>query len=349
MKSISVGISGINAVDNPGPGIGVARSLREDPDLHVKIVGLAYDAMEPGVFMDWVVDRSYLMPYPSTSAEAYLERLLYIKQTCGLDCVIPNLDAELPLFIKWAPLLAEHGIATFLPTMEQFKLRAKDKLAEVAPPIGLKLPRTKSVNSLEAMLSAAQEIGYPVMVKGCFYKAYACATPQEAIQHFNHLVAEWGYPIIVQEIISGGDEVNAVALGDGLGHSLGIVGIKKVGITALGKIWTGVTIKNEQMLAAAEKFIEEFQWRGPFELECIVRSDDVYLIEINPRFPAWTYFATGVGVNLPSRLVHKAMQMQSKPFLNAYDAGKLFVRYSYEMVTEMTTFQQVVTTGETAA
>lgn len=349
MKPLCVGISGINAVDNPGPGIGVARSLREDPDLNVKVVGLAYDAMEPGVFMDWVVDRSYLMPYPSTSADAYLERLLYIKQTCGLDCIIPNLDAELPLFIKWAPLLAEHGIATFLPTMEQFKLRSKDKLVEFAPRIGLKVPRTKSVNSLDAMLSAAQEIGYPVMVKGCFYKAYACATPQEAIQHFNHLVAEWGYPIIVQEIISGGDEVNAVALGDGLGHSLGIVGIKKVGITSLGKIWTGVTIKNEAMLAAAEKFIQEFQWRGPFELECIVRGDDVYLIEINPRFPAWTYFATGVGVNLPSRLVHKAMQMQSKPLLNGYDAGKLFVRYSYEMVTEMTTFQQVVTTGETAA
>jgi carbamoyl-phosphate synthase large subunit len=349
MKPICVGISGINAVDNPGPGIGVARSLREDPDLNVKVVGLAYDAMEPGLFMDWVVDRSYLMPYPSTGADAYLERLLYIKKTCGLDCIIPNLDAELPLYIKWAPLLAENGIATFLPTMEQFKLRSKDKLVEFAPRIGLKVPRTKAVNSLDAMLSAAQEIGYPVMVKGCFYKAFACATPQEAIQHFNHLVAEWGYPIIVQEIISGGDEVNAVALGDGLGHSLGIVGIKKVGITALGKIWTGVTIKNEAMLAAAEKFIEEFQWRGPFELECIVRGDDVYLIEINPRFPAWTYFATGVGVNLPSRLVHKAMQMQSKPLLNSYDAGKLFVRYSYEMVTEMTTFQQVVTTGETAA
>jgi carbamoyl-phosphate synthase large subunit len=349
MKPIIVGISGINAVDNPGPGIGVARSLREDPDINVKIVGLAYDAMEPGLFMDWVVDRSYLMPYPSNSVDAYFERLLYIKDTCGLDCIIPNLDAELPLFIKWAPILAEHGIATFLPTMEQFKLRSKDRLREVAPRIGLKLPRTESVNSLEGMLAAAQRIGYPVMIKGCFYKAYACTSPHEAISHFNHLVAEWGYPIIVQEIISGGDEVNAVALGDGQGNSLGIVGIKKVGITALGKIWTGVTIKNEQMLAATEAFIREFQWRGPFELECIVRGEDVYLIEINPRFPAWTYFATGVGVNLPSRLLQKAMQMQSRPFRNGYDAGKLFVRYSYEMVTEMTTFQQVVTTGETAA
>ena len=27
MKDLAIGVSGINAVDNPGPGIGVARSL----------------------------------------------------------------------------------------------------------------------------------------------------------------------------------------------------------------------------------------------------------------------------------------------------------------------------------
>ena len=60
MDTLFVGISGINAVDNPGPGIGVARSLKEDKDLNVRIVGLAYDAMEPGIYMDWIVDKSFL-------------------------------------------------------------------------------------------------------------------------------------------------------------------------------------------------------------------------------------------------------------------------------------------------
>ena len=58
MAAIRVGVSGISAMDNPGPGIGVARSLRESPDLDVEIVGLAYDSMEPGVYMDWIVDKS---------------------------------------------------------------------------------------------------------------------------------------------------------------------------------------------------------------------------------------------------------------------------------------------------
>lgn len=344
MDKIYVGISGINAVDNPGPGIGVARSLKEDPDLDVQIVGLAYDAMEPGIYMDWVVDKSFIMPYPSGGGQAYVERLLYIKDTYGLDYVIPNLDAELPVYINYADALAEQGVVTFLPDMEQFRLRGKDRLADVAETIGIQLPLTKAVNSLDALTAAVTEIGLPVMVKGCYYKAYRANTVQEAVGYYHKLVAEWGYPIIVQQVVEG-DELNVVGLGDGEGTSLGSVGIKKIWITSLGKIWTGVTIRHEKMLAAANAFVEKYRWRGPFELECIVAGDDIYLVEINPRFPAWSYFATGVGVNLPAKLVRRGLGLPV-PKANGYEAGKLFVRYSFELVTDMTAFQRTLTRGE---
>ena len=344
MDKITVGVSGINAVDNPGPGIGVARSLKEAPDLDVTIVGLAYDAMEPGIYMDWVVDKSFIMPYPSGSGESYVERLLYIKNTYGLDYVIPNLDAELPVYIKYGAALADSGIGTFLPSMELFRLRGKDRLAEVADTIGVVLPRTEVVSSIDMLVKAVESMGLPVMVKGCLYKAHRAYTTQEAISHYNALVAEWGYPVIVQEVVSG-DELNVVGLGDGDGQPLGLVGIKKVWITSLGKIWTGVTIRHEPVLAAADKFVRCFRWRGPFELECIVDGDQVYLVEINPRFPAWSYFATGVGVNLPAQLLRRGLGRRLAP-VNGYEAGKLFVRYTFELVTDMTPFQKAITRGE---
>jgi carbamoyl-phosphate synthase large subunit len=343
-KPIYVGVSGINAVDNPGPGIGVARSLKEDSGLDVKIVGLAYDAMEPGLYMDWVVDKSFIMPYPSSGGEALLERLFYVKETYGLDHVIPNLDSELPFYIRYADKLREAGIGVFLPTLDQFRLRGKDKLVQLSEEIGLKLPRTRVILSPQMLNEALDEIGLPVMVKGCFYKAYRCYTRYEAVAHFNELVAEWGYPVIVQEVVAG-DELNVIGLGDGEGHSLGMVGIKKIWVTALGKMWTGVTVKNEPMLAAAKQFANVCRWRGPFELECIASGNDVYLIEINPRFPAWVYLATGVGLNLPSRLLRCSMGLPVEPS-DGYAAGKLFVRYSYDLVTDMAAFQNAITRGE---
>ncbi|TVL96552.1 MAG: carboxylate--amine ligase, partial [Candidatus Brocadia sp. WS118] len=63
MNEIFVGVSGINAVDNPGPGVGVARSLKDDKELNIKIAGLAYDAMEPGIYIDWLIDKAFITPY----------------------------------------------------------------------------------------------------------------------------------------------------------------------------------------------------------------------------------------------------------------------------------------------
>jgi carbamoyl-phosphate synthase large subunit len=344
VDSLTIGVSGINAVDNPGPGIGVARSLKEAKDLDVRIVGLAYDAMEPGIYMDWLVDQAFMVPYPSAGHEAYLQRLTYIQEESGLDFVIPTLDTEMPFYMRYHEELAERGIRTFVPTPEQYRLRGKDRLQEVADAIDLQLPDTQVVSSYEGLAGAAERIGLPVMVKGAFYKAYRAYTTQEAMSHYNKIVAEWGYPIIVQEVIKG-EELNVVAVGDGEGHSLGHVGLKKMWITELGKIWTGVTIKNDAMLRATESFIQKFRWKGPFELECIVDGEDVYLVEINPRFPAWAYFATGVGINLPARMVRKALGLPGAVDLE-YEAGKLFIRYTYEMITDMRPFQQMITRGE---
>lgn len=344
MQSIAVAVSGINAVDNPGPGVGVARALKEDPELDVSIVGLAYDAMEPGVYMDWLIDRAYLVPYPSTDADSYLDRLVQIKEETGFSFLLPTLDTELPLLLRNGDRLERHGIKTFLPTREQYRLRAKDRLEELAGAIGLMLPQTEVVGSAGELAAAVERIGLPVMVKGIFYKAKKAFTLQEALAAHSAIVAEWGYPVVVQEVVKG-EELNVVGVGDGEGGTLGRVAVKKMWITELGKIWTGITISNRPMLEATDRFTEVFRWRGPFELECMVDGDRVYLIEINPRFPAWSYLAAGVGINLPSRLLRKALGL-SVPRALDYPAGKLFVRYTYDMVIDREPFERMVTRGQ---
>ena len=342
---LKIGISGINAVDNPGPGIGVAKSIKQDKELNASIVGLAYDAMEPGIYMDWIIDKAYIMPYPSGDHQAYIDRLLYIKQQFGLDFVMPVLDAELPLYIKYQDELERKGIKTFLPTLQQFKLRGKDNLEEVAKNIGIEAPKSFVVSSYDDLNEAVNSLGFPVMVKGAFYKAYKAYSIQEAVSFYSKIVAEWGYPVIVQQVVSG-EEMNVVAAGDGEGNSLGMVGIKKSWITELGKIWTGVTIKNDLMLNAARAFIEVYKWKGAFELECIVNleKNKIYLIEINPRFPAWSYFSTGVGVNIAANIVRKAFDLPIE--VNDYEAGKLYIRYTDDFVVDMNKFQEIIMKGE---
>lgn len=348
-KKVTVVITGVNASDNPGPGLGVARSLKLDNGLDVRVLGLAYDAMEPGIYVDCVIDKSFLVPYPTVNGKAWIERLLHIKRSCGLDFLIPNMDAELPVCIKYASMLAKSGIGLFIPTMRQFTLRSKDRLSEVAERIGVEVPQTCVVHTREQAIEAAQDTGksgIPVMVKGVLYGAIKAISPSDVVSRFDELMVDWGGPVIIQEVVTG-DELNVVGLGDGEGGSLGLVGAKKLSVSSLGKIWTGVTVCNDPMMRAAEAFIREYRWCGPFELECIVRDGTVYLIEINPRFPAWVFFASGVGVNLPSRMLRRSLGMENLPLTEA-EPGKLFVRYVQEIVTDMDSLQSVICQGETA-
>lgn len=340
-----IGISGINAVDNPGPGVGVARSLLTDRSLDIEILGLAYGVLEPGIYMDWVVPRSFTLPFPSGNGHEFVQRLVTIHKRHGLDAVIPCLDSELPIYIRYANELRAEGIETFLPTMSQFKLRSKECLDEIAQVIGIKSPRTAIARSEAELHEAVAQIGLPAFIKGAFYDARRAYTVADAVAHFRSLAAEWGYPILVQEVLRG-EERNVVGVGDGAGGSLGSVGVRKVTLSAQGKMWAGVTVQNPILNQAASNFVEHYKWRGPFELECLEHEGELYLIEINPRFPAWIYLAQGVGINLPARMVRHLRGESNEP-CPEYPAGKLFLRYSYEMITDMNRMQHLLVHGET--
>ena len=94
------------------------------------------------------------------------------------------------------------------------------------------------------------------------------------------------------------------------------------------------------------KLIKSTKWKGGMELEIIKTSEgDYYLIEINPRFPAWVYLAVGCGQNHPEALVRLALGEKVEPF-KKYDIGKLFVRYSWDMIVNLKEFEKISTLGE---
>jgi carbamoyl-phosphate synthase large subunit len=335
----AIAISGINATDNPGPGVPVAKCLRlacrPGP-----IIGLGYEPNDPGHYLRQYFDDSALMTFPGQGWEAYHARLLQLRDRHGLGLVIPCLDAELPLYIRFQDELAREGLRTFLPTEDQFRLRNKEHLADLAPRIGAKHPRTWRIQSVADLAAAWKECPLPAFIKGPYYKAYRVSHWDDAVHHMAALSAEWGWPILLQEAVFG-DELNVVGVGDGAGGNLGLVAIKKLTTTHLGKIWSGVTIEHARLLAVCAEFIRFTRWRGPFELECIDTGADIQLIEINPRFPAWVGFSAGVGVNLPDRLVGH-LRGETVATHSNYTPGRLFMRYTDEIVTDLSHFQQLL-------
>ncbi len=345
-RKITIGVTGLNNIDSPGPGIPVIRGLRESSHFDVRIIGLSYESLEPGLYMHDLVDKSYQIPIPSAGTESLMERLAYIQQKEHMEIIIPNFDAELHSFIKLGPRLKEEfNIVTFLPSLGQFESRHKSVLFEFGEKNGVKVPYSRMIFSASEIYDLKDTFSYPLVVKGKFYDASVAATPEQAVNYFHKISSKWGLPIIVQEFVSG-NEVNVTAIGDGNGRCIGAVPMRKLYITDKGKAWAGITLDDPMLIEITNRVIKNSQWRGGCELEFIkTTAGDYYLLEMNPRFPAWVYLAVGSRQNHPEALVRMALGEKVEPF-TSYEKGKMFIRYSYDQIVDLSEFEKISTSGE---
>ena len=347
-RPLTVAVTGLNATDNPAPGVGVIRSLRAAATFTGKVVGLAYDALDSGLYAPELdLAGGYLLPYPSQGVEALRQRLREIHAEERLDVVIPTLDSELPAFIALEPELRGWGIRMFLPTREQLELRSKVRLAELGVRAGLEVPAQRVLSDVADLYRPHVDLPYPLVVKGIFYGATVARAPDEAAAAFHATVARWGLPVIAQRFHEG-EEYDVVAVGDGRGGIVGAVPMKKLLLSDKGKGWAGVAVRDPALLEAARRFFAATSWRGPCELEILKARDGRYLlIEVNPRFPAWCHLATGAGQNLPWAVARLAAGLPVEP-MQDFRAGTLFVRISIDQIASMDDLQALATTGALA-
>lgn len=341
----TIAVTGLNATDNPGPGVSVIRSLRAHPDFHGRIVGLAYDSLEPGIYARDIVDDVFLIPYPSEGLEALEARLRYIHDKIPIHIVMPTLDSELPSFMALSSVLAELGIGSFMATREQFELRSKAHLASLGERAQIPVPKTRVLSDVEALYTVHKEVPYPFYVKGLYYGATLARGVDEALAAFHRVVAQWGMPVIVQQAVDG-DELDVVAVGDGDGGLVGALPMKKTYITDKGKGWAGIAVKDAELMALTERFMKATKWRGPCEVEVVRDKKGAYhLLEVNPRFPAWTYLSAGAGINLPYAVACLAAGQHVAP-MRDYNVGTMFVRISLDQVTTLADLEKISTAGE---
>lgn len=346
MMDITVAITGMNArPDNPGPGVAAARCLKESTEFKGRIIGLGYDALDPGLYLRDHCDAAYLLPYPSAGDEAFMISFKAIHAAENIDVILPCLDAELPGMVRLTPQFDEMGIRYLLPTPEQLRLRNKDRLPELAKHAGIQCPEIKAVTHAGFFYKCQEEgWSYPLVVKGLFYGAYIVDNAEQAAEAFREIAAQWGYPVLVQRMVEG-EEYNLTAVSDGNGRMLGEVMMKKMAVTDKGKAWSGVSIFDQTLYNASAALIKAINWRGPLEVEVMRDKNGHYqLIEINPRFPAWIYLSAGVGRNLPLMLLQLILGEEIKQ-LPAASPGVLFIRHAVETIVPQSEFEAVIMKG----
>ncbi|MBQ2034276.1 MAG: carbamoyl-phosphate synthase large subunit [Peptococcaceae bacterium] len=156
-------------------------------------------------------------------------------------------------------------------------------------------PKGKAVTSIEEGLKAAQEIGYPVLVRPSFVlggRAMQIVAKEEQLQHYLKTAVEISdeKPVLVDKYICG-KEVEVDAVCDG--SQVFIPGIMQL-VERTG-VHSGDSISvyppyslSEQVKETILHYTEQLGMAigicGLFNIQFIVdEKDDVYIIEVNPR------------------------------------------------------------------
>ena len=212
--NITVAITGMNSQpDNPGPGMAVARCLKESPEFNGRIIGLGYDALDAGIYHNDLCDAGYLLPYPSSESFEHVERIKAIHEKEKIDVLIPCLDSELAGMINLVPMFETLGIKTCLPSFEQLTKRNKDRLSQLVGEGKMACPESINISSAQFFKDCETKgWKYPLVVKGVFYDAKIVHTPAQGVAAFRSITAQWGFPVIVQKFVAG-EEYNVAALG----------------------------------------------------------------------------------------------------------------------------------------
>lgn len=320
---MAVFLSGLHSGPNPSPGVGTARSLHAAyPDL--ELVGVDYSLGSSG--LHWPeLDRVWVAPSWSdldlpTFAEEIAERL------ADGSIWLSGLDLE----STW---LSSEGVAAgqvLVPPVAALAAIRKPAVT-VAEVLGLGSPPTLPVSAPATELARfGRTRGWRVWLKGPFYEAQRVVGWSHFLAARDAMNAVWGTDDLhVQAHVQGHEESVAFAAHQGV--LLGACAMTKESITAEGKTWAGTAgMVDPDLLERMSGLVATTGWTGGGEVEMVRDpAGKRWLIELNPRFPAWIHGATLAGWNLPAALVGAALGREVAPSNPA--AGAQFSRVVLEV------------------
>jgi diaminopimelate decarboxylase len=294
-------VSGLYAGGNPQPGVGIVRSLRQGyPD--ATIVGVEYSNRVSGIHFDELDELWIQRPWGELDLDSYGDKVRAVLDAGGMWISGSDLEA------MWLASVFPDGHPNLLaPPMSGIK-RITKPMVEAASGLPIRIPTYLSTEHSDWDLHAfCREHNWRVWLKGPYYDASRTPTWDAFTAIRSALSKVWSTEkLFLQAHVSGYEE--SVMLSAYKGELLGAVSMRKRDITPEGKTWAGdVSEVPPSFLEPLRRMVRDTNWTGGGELEMVRdASDQLWLIEMNPRFPAWVHGATIAGHNLPALLVQAA-------------------------------------------
>lgn len=300
-------ISGLYSGTNPQPGIGIARSLRAAYPA-ATLVGVEYSNRCSGIHWE-DLDDVWLQPaWEHIDLNAYARR---IKEHLDEGAWwISGVDLE----IMWLASVFPNGHVNLLTPPPSALKRITKPAVEAHRGLPLQIPEFISTEQADWDLHAfCREHGWKVWLKGPYYEAVRTSSWDAFERMRAILTSAWSTDrLFLQAHVTGYEE--SVCFCAYHGEIVDSVYMRKRELTEEGKTWAGeVTDVPENFAAPLRKIVRQLNWTGGAELEMVRDAEGkLWLLECNPRFPAWIHGSTITGRNLPAAMIERASRIKAQ-------------------------------------
>lgn len=294
-------ISGLYCGTNPQPGVGIARSVRQAyPD--ATIVGVEYSNRCSGIHWEDFDDIRLQRPWEELNLDAHAAEVKKVLDLGGLW--ISGIDLEIMWFADIFPDGHPHLLT---PPAGALKQVSKPQVS-AHKDLPVKIPTYVSTQLSDWDLHAfCRQNDWKVWLKGPYYDAVRTGSWSEFQNMRQRLSSAWSTQnLFLQSHVTGYEE--SICFSAYRGEMLGAIWMRKRDLTEMSKTWAGdVTEVPAEYHAALRKVVRDLNWTGGAELEMVRDANEqLWLLEINPRFPAWIHGGTIAGYNLPGKLIEGA-------------------------------------------
>ncbi len=315
-------VSGMHSGQSPCPGVGVSRSIRKAfPEL--EIVGVDHWQGSSGLHDDSISDVLILPQWHQIDDARHAQQIRSILDEGHLW--ISSLDME----VRWlsenlgphAHLLAPGGSA--LERTEKPAVSAFSKLGFLVPEyISASLPDSEIHRFL-------RHSSWQCWLKSPFHDAKRVSSWNSFDRSRHSMSKTWRTgELFLQRNVLGNEE--SIAFSAYQGELLGAVHLQKRLLTPEGKTWAGRVVPVPSgLFEELSEVIRSLEWSGGGEIEYVRDPDGKkWIIECNPRFPAWIFGGALSGVNLPAKMVSRVWDL---PLLQQVSRFPFFTRVVQEI------------------
>jgi diaminopimelate decarboxylase len=300
-NDLTIYVSGLYSGTNPQPGVGLSRALRQAYP-NSRLVGVEYSNRCSGIH--WPDFDDIWLQRPWTELDLGLHAKTIKHRLDDGALWISSIDLE----ILWLAEVFPDGHPNLLTP----SLDALEQVQKPAIPahngLPVKIPEFVTTELTDWELHAfCRAHDWKVWLKGPFYEAVRTPTWTDLEYWRKVLSFAWATEVLfLQTHVTGYEE--SIMLSAYEGELLDCVHMRKRDLTELGKTWAGDALPvDRKLLEPLKAIIRNLNWTGGAELEMARdAADDRWLLEWNPRFPAWVHGSTIAGRNLPGSLVEGA-------------------------------------------